>query len=186
MTADTPGIDSDADTAGSDARATGPDASVPPIGQRHEAVELPVVPPAIPREEVESTGRVGAVAYPYRVYEATVTVERPLLAPRTDRRIVSVDRSRRLALRADSVPELESRTVGDALVLPAELSSEEATEKARNAVFKWTLRTSVLSDVPEVEFDRVMDTYKLFWLAECLDGDTIIDSVRGTERPLEE
>jgi hypothetical protein len=32
----------------------------------------------------------------------------------------------------------------------------------------------------------VADAYKLFWLVERSDGDMIIDSVRGTERPLDE
>lgn len=162
------------------------EAGDPRVGQRRERVELTVVPPAIPRADVDSKGRVGAVAYPYRVYEALVTVERPLLSPRTDRRIVSVDRSRRLALRADSAPGTESRTVPDVLVLPAELSPEEADGKARDAVFRWALRTSVLSGPPDVEFDRIVDAHKLFWLAERSGGDAIIDSVRGTERPFED
>ncbi|MFC7080408.1 hypothetical protein [Halorussus caseinilyticus] len=156
------------------------------VGQRHDEAELPVFPPAIVREEVESTGRVGAVAYPYRVYETEVEVDRPLLSPRRDRRVVSVDCSRRLALRADTVPEFETRTVEDALVLPSELSPEQADEKARDAVFKWTLRTSILGDVPDVEFARVADAYKLFWLAERPDGDVILDSVNGNERLLDD
>ena len=157
----------------------------PLAGRHRDEVELPVFPPAIAREEVESSGQVGAVAYPFRVYEAEIEVERPLLEPRRDRRIVSVDCSRRLALRADEVPEFETRTISDTLVLPSELSPEQADEKARDAAFKWTLRTSILSDVPEVDFGRVADAYKLFWLVERPDGDVILDSVRGTERPLE-
>ncbi|NEU57207.1 hypothetical protein [Halorussus sp. MSC15.2] len=156
------------------------------VGDRHESVELAVFPPAIAREEVQSSGRVGAVAYPYRVYEAEVEVDRPLLSPRRDRRVVSVDCSRRLALRADTVPEFETRTVEDALVLPSELSPEQADEKARDAAFRWTLRTSILADVPDVEFARVADAYKLFWLAERPDGDVIIDSLDGSERQLNE
>ncbi|MFC4450303.1 hypothetical protein [Halorussus aquaticus] len=156
----------------------------PLVGDRHESVQLPVIPPEVAREEVQSSGRVGAVAYPYRVYETEVEVDRPLLSPRRDRRVVSVDCSRRLALRADTVPEFETRTVEDALVLPSELSPEQADEKAREAAFKWTLRTSILADVPDVEFARVADAYKLFWLAERPDGDVIIDSLDGDERPL--
>ncbi|MFC6736292.1 hypothetical protein ACFQEQ_08585, partial [Halolamina salina] len=74
-----------------------PPADHPLVGDRHESVELPVIEPGIPRESVESTGRVGAVAYPFRVYEAEIEVDRPLLSPRRDRRVISVDRSRRLA-----------------------------------------------------------------------------------------
>jgi hypothetical protein len=157
----------------------------PLVGQRHDEAELAVFPPAVPREAVESAGRVGAVAYPYRVYDAAVEVERPFMSPRTDRRVVSVDCSRRLALRADAVPEFETRTVADVLVLPSELAPEQADEKARDAVYKWTRRTSILSEVPEVSFDRVADAYKLFWLVERPDGDVILDSVNGDERPLD-
>lgn len=167
-----------------DAQARDP-SDHPLVGDRHEAVELPVIRPAIARSEVESSGRVGAVAYPYRVCEAEVEVDRPLLAPRTDRRVVSVDCSRRLAVRADAFPEFETRTVEDVLVLPSELSPEQADEKAREAAFKWTFRTSVLSGAPDIELTRTADAYKLFWLAERPDGDVILDSVRGTERPLE-
>ncbi|WP_435179510.1 hypothetical protein [Halorussus sp. AFM4] len=155
------------------------------VGERHERVDLPVVTPAVGRDEVESTGRVGAVAYPYRVYEATVEIPRPLLSPDERRRVVSVDCSRRLALRADDRPSFETRTVEDALVLPSELSPDQADEKARDAVFRWTTRTVVPSDVPEVTLDEVTDAYKLFWLAERPDGDVIVDSVRGTERALD-
>ncbi|WP_238398203.1 hypothetical protein [Halorussus salinus] len=158
----------------------------PLVGTHHDEVELPVIRPAIAREEVASSGRVGAVAYPYRVYEAEVEVARPFMSPRRDRRVVSVDCSRRLSLRADTVPEFETRTVADALVLPSELSPEQADEKARDAAFKWTLRTSILGDVPEVEFARTVDAYKLFWLAERPDGDVILDSVNGNERPLDD
>jgi hypothetical protein len=144
-----------------------------------------VIEPSVPRESVESAGRVGAVAYPFRVYEAEIEVDRPLLAPRRERRVISVDRSRRLAVRADTVPETEDRRVEDVLVLPGELSPALADEKAEEAAFQWTLRRSILADAPEIEFERVVDAYKLFWLAERPDGDVLIDSVRGEERPFE-
>lgn len=177
--------DADAPDAGTETESGSASDSRPLVGQRHGEVELAVFPPAVPRQEVESAGRVGAVAYPYRVYEAIVEVERPFMSPRRDRRVVSVDCSRRLALRADAVPDFETRTVEDALVLPSELSPEQADEKARDAVRKWTRRTAVLADVPEVTFEGVADAYKLFWLAERPDGDVILDSVRGDERPLD-
>lgn len=162
-----------------------PSADHPLVGDRHEAVDLPVIEPGIERESVESAGRVGAVAYPFRVYEAEIEVDRPLLAPRVDRRVISVDRSRRLAVRADTVPEVAERRVEDVLVLPSELSPDQADEKAREAAFQWTLRGSILADAPEIEFARVVDAYKLFWLAERPGGDVIVDSVRGAERPFE-
>ncbi|UPV74037.1 hypothetical protein M0R89_16045 [Halorussus limi] len=182
MSADTPAADAPADAASDGADA----GDHPMVGQRHDEVELPVIRPAIARDEVDSSGRVGAVAYPYRVYEAEVEVDRPLMSPRRDRRVISVDCSRRLSLRADTVPEFETRTVEDALVLPSELSPEQADEKARDAAFKWTLRTSILGDVPEVELARTVDAYKLFWLVERPDGDCIVDSVDGSERPLDD
>ena len=173
----------------SDAEVSGenglPPADHPLVGNRQESVELPVIEPSAPRESVESAGRVGAVAYPFRVYEAEIEVDRPLLAPRRERRVISVDRSRRLAVRADTVPETEDRRVEDVLVLPGELSPALADEKAEEAAFQWTLRRSILADAPEIEFERVVDAYKLFWLAERPDGDVLIDSVRGEERPFE-
>lgn len=157
-----------------------------PVGRHHDQAELPVFPPAISREAVTSeSSRVTAVAYPYRVYETETEVDRPFMSAHTDRHVVSVDCSRRLAVRADVFPETDARTVSDVLVLPTELDDERADEKARDEVFEWTLRTSVLADVPETEIDRVADAYKLFWLVERPDGNVIIDSVRGTERPLE-
>lgn len=162
-----------------------PTAEHPLVGDRHEAVDLPVIQPGVSRDSVESDGRVGAVAYPFRVYEAEIEVDRPLLAARKDRKVISVDRSRRLAVRADTVPEVEERRVEDVLVLPGELSPEQADEKARDAAFKWTLRSSILADAPDIEFARVVDAYKLFWLAERPAGDVIVDSVRGEERAFE-
>ncbi len=157
----------------------------PLVGDRHEAVDLRVIEPSVPRASVDSAGRVGAVAYPFRVYEVEIEVDRPLLAPRKDRRVISVDRSRRLAVRADTVPEVQEQRVEDVLVLPGELSPEQADEKAREAAFQWTLRGSILADAPEIEFSAVVDAYKLFWLAERPGGDVIVDSVRGEERPYE-
>ena len=171
--------------AGGSSESGFPPADHPLVGDRHEAVDLPVIEPELPRDSVDSEGRVGAVAYPYRVYEAEIEVDRPLLAPRQDRRVISVDRSRRLAVRADTVPEVADRRVEDVLVLPGELSPAQADEKAREAAFQWTLRGSILADAPEIEFARVVDAYKLFWLAERPAGDVIIDSVRGEERPYE-
>ncbi|WP_135806280.1 hypothetical protein [Halorussus marinus] len=49
------------------------------------------------------------------MYEAEVEAERPLVGPRRDRRIVSVDCSRRLAVRADELPDVE-RPDGDVIV----------------------------------------------------------------------
>ncbi|MFC3958075.1 hypothetical protein [Halovivax cerinus] len=148
-------------------------------------VELSVVPPSIERDEVEATGRVGCVAYPYRIYDAAVSMSRPLMDDREDSFVVSVDRSRRLAVRADTFPETESRTVTDALVLPAELTPEGADERARKSVFKWTLRRYSLNRAPGIAFDRVVTGYKLFWLAEREGGDVIVDSLTGSERSLE-
>ncbi|AGB16804.1 hypothetical protein Halru_2217 [Halovivax ruber XH-70] len=150
-----------------------------------ESVELSIVPPAIERDEVEAAGRVGCVAYPYRIYDASVSMSRPLMDDREDSFVVSVDRSRRLAVRADTFPDLESRHVDDALVLPAELTPEDADERARKSVFQWTLRRYSPDRAPEIEFERVVEGYKLFWLAERDDGDVIVDSLTGSERSLD-
>src|SRR6056297_3602508 len=78
-----------------------------------EQATLDVVAPAIERGDVESTGRVGAVAYPYLVYRATATIPRAFLGDRETEYVVSLDRSRRLPLRADEHPETETRAVSD-------------------------------------------------------------------------
>jgi len=151
---------------------------------RYEAT-LSVVVPSIEREIVESTGRVGAVAYPYRIVEATVRIPRPLVSDREDSYVVSVDRARQLSLRADEVPDVERRTLRDVLVVDPELGDEETTEKARDAAFEWTLRQYSPAEPPTVTIESSVDAHKLFWLAERPDGDVIVDSVRGTERPLD-
>lgn len=156
------------------------------VGERHEHIDLSVIPPSIARAEVKSDGIVGAVAYPYRIYEVRVTTPRQFFGDRIEEYVVSVDRARRLALRADTVPETDSRTVADVLVIPSELSSEEADEKAHEAVFGWCLRRFSLGKPPEIATTRAVDAHKLFWLAERPDGDAIVDSVRGTEEPLSE
>lgn len=145
-----------------------------------------MIPPSIARGKVESTGVVGAVAYPYRVYEMAVTIPRRLVGDRIEEYVVSVDRARRLAIRADTVPEIESRTVEDVLVVPSELSNEGTDEKAHDAVFGWCLRRYALGEPPEIAIDSVVDVHKLFWLAERPEGDVIVDSVRGSEKPLVE
>ncbi|AEH39153.1 hypothetical protein [Halopiger xanaduensis] len=163
------------------------DAASPPArGDRRERAELSVITPAVARDDVDSDGRVGAVAYPYRVYDAVATVGRPLLSDRELEYVVTVDRSRRLAVRADTFPETTDRTVKDVLVIPSELSDEQTGEKADDAVFNWTLRKVAVSSAPDVRFERSVDAYKLFWIASRPDGDVIVDSVRGTESPLED
>lgn len=156
------------------------------VGERREHAALSVIPPSIAREEVDSTGAVGAVAYPYRIYEVRVTVPRRFFGDRREEYVVSVDRARRLAIRADTLPDPESRTVEDVLVIPAELTDEEADGKAREAVFRWCLRRFSMGDPPEIEIERTVDAHKLFWLAERPDGDVIVDSVRSSEQPLDE
>lgn len=156
-----------------------------PTGERREEIALSVIPPAVSRDEVAADGRVGAVAYPYRVYDASITIERPLVSDRETSFVASVDRSRRLVVRADVFPDREERTVADVLVLPAELPVDQARERARDAVFRWTLRKYSLNHAPEIEFERSADAYKLFWLAEREDGDVIVDSVRGEEVPVD-
>ncbi|MFC6719107.1 hypothetical protein ACFQGT_07280 [Natrialbaceae archaeon GCM10025810] len=155
-------------------------------GGHHDCAELTVVEPAVAREDVDSSGRVGAVAYPYRVYEAVATIERPLLSDLDVEYVVSVDRSRRLAVRADVFPETVTERIDDVLVVPSELSDERVREKAEAAVFTWTLRKIAVHSAPEVTFERTVDAYKLYWLASRPDGDVIVDSVRGTESPLED
>ncbi|WP_254544023.1 hypothetical protein [Halomarina pelagica] len=171
--------------AGETADATGAVDATGASGTRHEVVDLDVIPPAVAREDVESTGRVGCVAYPYRVYDAESSMDRPVLGERVASYVVSVDRVRRLALRADVFPTVEARAVEDALVLPTGLTDEQARERAREAVFKWTLRKYSPLDPPEIAFARHADAYKLFWLAEREGGDVLVDSVRGDERPLD-
>lgn len=154
-------------------------------GHHYEQTELPVFSPAIPRELAGTdSANITAVAYPYRVYETETETDRPFMSSHTTRRLASVDCSRKIAVRADVFPETETRTVSDVLVLPRELSSAQADAKARDAAFKWTLRTTVLSDAPTIQIDRVADAYKLFWLIERPEGTVILDSVRGTERLL--
>ncbi|TMT87322.1 hypothetical protein E2L06_12295 [Haloterrigena sp. H1] len=153
-------------------------------GGRRERTELSVITPTITREDVDSSGRVGAVAYPYRVYDGVATIERPVIADRDLDYVVTVDRARRLAVQADTFPETQMRSVDDVLVIPSELSDAQTLRKAEDAVFKWTLRTVAVGSEPDVTFDRSVDAYKLFWIASRPDGDVIVDSVRGTESPL--
>ncbi|WP_232688402.1 hypothetical protein [Halobacterium zhouii] len=147
---------------------------------------IDVVEPAVEREDVDATGRVGAVAYPYLVYQASVSIPRRFGGDRETEYVVSLDCSRRMALRADQRPETETRTVEDVLVLPAEIDETQAHEMARRSAFDWTLRTVSLSSSPEIELGEPVAAYKLFWLASRPDGDVVVDSVRGTERPLAE
>jgi hypothetical protein len=172
--------------AGDTADATERDAGDTADAESDPAAALPVIPPERPRSAVDATGRVGAVAYPYRIHHARVTVPRPLVDDRTDEFVVSVDRSRRLAVRADVVPEPETRPVEDVLVLPSELTDEAADELARRTVFDWTLRRYSLARPPDIAFERTVDAYKLFWIAERSTGDVILDSVSGEEQPLTE
>jgi len=155
-------------------------------GRVQETATLTVIPPSIPREDVADGGRVGAAAYPYRVSKASVTMERPFVEDRTDEFVVSVDRSRRLAVRADVVPDTVERTVEDVLVIPPEIDDRTADAIARKSVFQWTLRRYSLNHAPDIEFDDPVEAHKLFWIVERPDGDVIIDSVRGDERPLDE
>lgn len=147
---------------------------------------LSVIEPGVPRDEVDAAGRVGAVAYPYRAYRGRATISPPFLDDRVQEYVVTVDRSRRLTLRADTFPEPVTRTVDDVLVLPAEVSPAQCDELAEDAVFKWTLRKFAVGSTPEIEIEDPIDVYKLFWLVEREDSDVIVDTVDGTERPLED
>ncbi|OAQ53392.1 hypothetical protein HTG_07900 [Natrinema mahii] len=153
-------------------------------GESRERATLTVIEPTVTREDVDSSGRVGAVAYPYRIYDAVATIERPLLSDRDVEYVVSVDRSRRLAVRADVFPETVTEPVDDVLVVPSELSDAQVRDKAENAVFTWTLRKVAVGSAPDLTVERSVDAHKLFWIASRPDGDVIVDSVRGTEMPL--
>lgn len=153
-------------------------------GRVRETATLSVVPPAIARTDVESDGRVGAVAYPYRIHEAEVTMTRPYLSDRVDTFVVSVDRSRRIPVRSDVFPDVAEHTLDDVLVLDPDLEAATADAMARDAVFKWTLRQYSLRDPPDISFARTIDAHKLFWIADRADGDVVIDSVTGEERAL--
>jgi len=109
-------------------------------------------------------------------------LERPLIADRDIDYVVTVDRTRRLAVRADTFPETATRTVDDVLVIPSDLSDVQSHQKAEDAVFKWTLRKVAVGSEPDVTFEQSVDAYKLFWIAARPDGDIIVDSVRGTNR----
>ncbi|QLC34866.1 hypothetical protein EFA46_011430 (plasmid) [Halarchaeum sp. CBA1220] len=162
--------------------APAPDART---GTRRESATLDVIPPQVERDDVEADGRVGAVAYPYRIYEASATVGRAFLSDREVTYVASVDRARRLVLRADVVPDVDSRDVADVLVLPADLPAELCRERAHDTVFEWTTRKFALASAPDITFERRVDARKLFWLAERDDGDVIVDSVTGDESRLE-
>ena len=152
-------------------------------GVPDETVDLRIVEPSVDREAVQSTGSVGAVAYPYRFYQGTATISRPFLDDRQEEYVVAVDRSRRLTLRADTVPDEVDRQFDDVLVLPKEVSDSHCRDMAEEAVFEWTMRSSMLHGSPEINLGEPRDVYKLFWLAERDAGDVIVDSVDGTERP---
>ncbi|MGM0397596.1 MAG: hypothetical protein ACQEQY_01250 [Halobacteriota archaeon] len=150
------------------------------------AATLSVIEPGVPRDEVDADGRVGAVAYPYRAYRGRATISPPLLDDRVEEYVVTVDRSRRLTLRADTFPEPVTRTVDDVLVLPAEVSPAQCDELAEDAVFKWTLRKFAVGSTPDIAVEDPIDVYKLFWIVEREGRDVIVDSVDGTERALED
>lgn len=152
----------------------------------HETATLRVIEPAIERSEVDSAGRVGAVAYPYRTFRASATMSRPFMDDRVSEYVVTIDRSRRIALRADTYPDPVERTVDDLMRLPIEVGDEQCLEMARDAIFKWTLRSVGMRSAPDISVDDPIDVYKLFWIADRQDGDVLIDSVRGTTRRLDD
>ncbi|MBP2252642.1 hypothetical protein J2754_002988 [Halarchaeum solikamskense] len=161
------------------------DAPDPRTGTRRASATLDVIPPHVERGDVDADGRVGAVAYPYRVYEANATIERAFLPEREVSYVASVDRARNLVLRADTVPDVESHDVDDVLVLPADLPAELCRERAHDTVFEWTARKFALGSAPDVDLGRGVDARKLFWLAERDDDDVIVDSVTGDESRLD-
>ncbi|WP_228546326.1 hypothetical protein [Halegenticoccus tardaugens] len=156
------------------------------VATTRDRVELSVIPPSLERDAVEAEGRVGVVAYPYRVYDARAVIDRPIVPDRELNYIVSIDRSRRLAVRADVFPSVEQRTLEDVLVLPSELSPGVCDKRARKAVFRWTLRKYSINAPPEISFEQTADLYKLFWLVTRGDSDVIIDSVQGDEEPFQD
>ena len=179
------GIEDGGGVAGDAARLGPPDGTAAPgaTATRYDAADLPVVPPSVSRDEVESDGRVGAVAYPYRVYAVEAAVERRFLPPQTVDYVASVDLTRRLVLRADAVPEAGTRRVEDVLVLPAALSAADARARATETVHEWTRRKFALGSPADLSVERTVAAYKLFWLASRPAGDVLVDSVRGTETP---
>lgn len=153
---------------------------------RLKSVGLPVIRPSIRPPDIDTTGRIGAVAYPYTIYRTAVTIPRPLIHDRETSFVVSVDRSRRLAIRADVVPEVEQYTFEEVLRIPSELSDDQVEDKARDTVFHWVLRKYSLHSVPEIEFEEQIDAFKVFWVVEQDGDDLLIDSVRGNEEPVVE
>jgi hypothetical protein len=151
-----------------------------------ETATLSVIEPGVDRDAVEADGRVGAVAYPYRAYRGRATMSRPFMDDRVEEYVVTVDRSRRLTLRADTYPEPVTRTIDDVLKLPSEVTAAQCHEMASDAVFKWTLRSFSLSSTPDIDIEDPLDVYKLFWIVERDGSDVIVDSVDGTERALED
>lgn len=155
-------------------------------GDLEAPIDLEIVEPNVDRDAVDSTGDVGVVATPYRFYRGTVTISRSLVTDRQDEYVVAVDQSRRLALRADTVPDAVSRHLEDGLVLPSEVTDADCRAMAEQTVFEWAMRSSMLHSSPEIELGPPRDVYKLFWLAEREEGDVIVDSVDGTERPFDD
>lgn len=151
-----------------------------------ETATLSVIEPGVARDAVEADGRVGAVAYPYRAYRGRATMSRPFMDDRVEEYVVTVDRSRRLTLRADQYPEPVTKTIDDVLELPTEVTAAQCHEMANDAVFKWTLRSFSLSSTPDIDIEDPLDVYKLFWIVERDGSDVIVDSVDGTERALED
>jgi hypothetical protein len=145
---------------------------------------LSVIEPRVGRDDLDSDGKVGIVANPYQVYRGKATVSRYFLEDRVEDYVVSVDQSRRLALRADTYPTTETRRFGDLLKLPAEVTTDQCRDMARESIFKWTLRTLSLSSSPDIEVTDPLSVHKLFWIIESDGKELIVDSVDGTEREL--
>lgn len=149
-----------------------------------ESGPVTIIEPTLERDDLDSDGTVGVVAYPYQLFRGKVTVPRHLFSDRVKNYVVSVDQSRRLAVRADTYPRIETREIADFLKLPAEVPPDQCREMARESIFKWTLRTLSLRSSPAIEISDPSSVHKLFWIIERDRTDLLVDSVDGTKRKL--
>ena len=119
---------------------------------------------------------VKTLLYPYTFYDMTIHVKRLAGEPISVNIYIQVDRIRGKGFIIDSIPEME-----DAEGEPMKpLFSDEKSEKiARRTALYFIMKKFRIGLAPNIQINKKIDAYKVFWLIRDTSGLYIVDSVTG-------
>lgn len=126
-----------------------------------------VIPPEYTRDEITKMDLsvVSPIYYPYLIFHMQAVFKR-IGKPKTVEQVLAVDLSRKIALKADSLPLTNQHSVNQHTVIPQEIPDQLGYKMAKRKFLHILMRKMLFFIAPSFYVQEYIKAFKIYWIVK--------------------